>query len=280
MSAVKDNKGWKAELMLRFALSSNKQTAGKTLLISKKQYGPLTVQRPFYPESDLCHLYLLHPPGGVVGGDSLLIKASVESGAALLTTPGASKFYRSNGAEASQIQRFYVKPDSSLEWLPQENIFFPGAHCHTKTEIQLHKNSSFIGWEIHCLGRPANNEQFFAGQVRQELAIFRDTKPLLLETLLISGEQHGKNITGMQGYPVSAILIATDLCNTTLRLIQQQFADANNASLGYTLLDDLLVCRYLGHSTEQVQKIFIAIWEIIRPRILQRKACPPRIWST
>ncbi|MCU7226321.1 urease accessory protein UreD, partial [Acinetobacter bohemicus] len=80
--------------------------------------GPLTVQRPFYPEDDTCHLYLLHPPGGIVGGDELTIRAALDSGChTLITMPGASKFYRSSGAQAHLHQRLTLAERSTLEWL-------------------------------------------------------------------------------------------------------------------------------------------------------------------
>jgi len=88
----------------------------------------LAVQRALYPEADLCHVYLLHPPGGVAGGDLLNISIQVrDGGAALITTPGATKFYRSVAPRAFVRQSLKIM-NGSLEWLPQENILFPGAN--------------------------------------------------------------------------------------------------------------------------------------------------------
>ena len=56
--------GWEAELALRFVIRD-----GRTVLGERRHRGPLQVQRVFYPEgTDLCHLYVLHPPGGLVAG--------------------------------------------------------------------------------------------------------------------------------------------------------------------------------------------------------------------
>ncbi len=102
--------GWRARLELGFA-----PRPGRTALVHRRQRGPLAVQRPFYPEDDVCHLYLLHPPGGVVGGDSLHIQADAGAGAhALVTTPGATKFYLSAGASAQQVQILRVAVGASL----------------------------------------------------------------------------------------------------------------------------------------------------------------------
>ena len=113
--------GWRADLRLGYVKQQQ-----RTVLKHRQQLGPLTVQRPFYPEGETCHTYLLHPPGGVVGGDELQLQVTChEQAHALLTTPGAAKFYRSAGATAQVSQHFTVAADGLLEWLPQENIYFP-----------------------------------------------------------------------------------------------------------------------------------------------------------
>ena len=110
---------------------------GKSVVAKSSQNGPLTLQNPFYPEDDgICHIYLLHPPGGVVGGDVLDLNVSLaQQGSLLLTTPGATKFYRSAGPRALQNQNFIVGANTSLEWLPQETIYFPNANAGLTTTI-------------------------------------------------------------------------------------------------------------------------------------------------
>jgi urease accessory protein len=137
----------------------------RTILVHREQRGPLAVQRPFYPEGSTCHVYVLHPPGGLVGGDVLAIEVRVGEGAqALITTPGAAKLYRSLGPTAEQTQRLRVAAGGSLEWLPQENILFPGAQARLRTELDLEPGAAFIGWEVQCLGRPAIGERFETGR--------------------------------------------------------------------------------------------------------------------
>ena len=116
------NKNWRAHLVLKFSGRDDKT------IVSHRQYqGPLVIQKPFYPEDDVCHVYLLHPPGGVVGGDQLTLDVEVNrEGHALITTPAAGKFYRSAGSLAQLKQTLVVKAKSTLEWLPQETILFSG----------------------------------------------------------------------------------------------------------------------------------------------------------
>src|SRR5690606_10316372 len=128
----RDNSGWRARLDMILA-----KKAGKTVLEHVSHEGPLRIQRPFYPEGErVCHLYLLHPPGGMVIGDALNVCVALESGAhALVTTPSAGKIYRADGSLRKQRQHVELRlqPEAVLEWLPQETILFNGARGEVST---------------------------------------------------------------------------------------------------------------------------------------------------
>ena len=118
----------------------------------------------------------MHPPGGVVGGDELRIDVQVDAGAhALITTPAATKFYRCDGRHSSQTQELRAA-GATLEWLPQENIFYRGADVRTATRVHVDADSRFIGWEINCLGLPARGEPFDAGALRLDLELWRSCR--------------------------------------------------------------------------------------------------------
>lgn len=267
--------GWIAQLDLEFSHRSD-----KTVLSHRSQRGPLHVQRAFYPEGDVCHLYILHPPGGVVGGDTITINTTVRANArTLLTTPGATKFYRSQGQTAHQKQNLQIAEYASLEWLPQENIYFPGAQARMSTHIDLAPDARFIGWETHCLGLPANNEAFTTGQLSLAFSLSRNGIPLLMERMQINADRLNSP-TGLRGHPVMAMLVATPADNELIEQIRATFPNEDNHLIAATLIEDCLVVRYLGSSTAQCRKLFTQIWTVLRPAILQRKACPPRIWAT
>lgn len=274
-AAEKLEHGWCANLRLGY-----RRAAEKTLLADRFRQGPLAVQRALYPEGDLCHTYLLHPPGGVAGGDSLDIQARVARNAsALITTPGATKFYRSAGPWAYQHQTLEVT-DGSLEWLPQENIFFPGAKAELSTSVDLHDNAVFIGWEIHCLGRPAVNERFDRGQAIFRFSLRRNGQPLLNERLHIRDEKSLRGMAGLRGNPVLGTLYATLEDSARVELIRHEIAARHQHELGVTQVDGLLVARYLGDSTERARRLFTEMWKLLRPAILNRPPCAPRIWNT
>lgn len=267
---------WKACLQLKLLRAGQ-----KTRLVPLKRYGPLSVQRAFYPEQDTCHVYLLHPPGGVVGGDSLDLQVDLESAAnALLTTPGATKFYKSGGFTALIDQQFNVQQNAALEYLPQENIYFPGALVNARTTLQVEPDSHAIVWEKHCFGRPVNHEFFATGQVITEFKVYRQGKLLLLEKQRIDANEIQRS-SGLRNYPVIGTLFVysdfiSDELMSTLRGLQ--FTDGVS---GITKpIENVLVIRVMAMSTACLNDYFIQMLVLIRPVVLQKNICRPRIWAT
>ena len=273
------HKEWQASLELVFS-AKNK----KTILSRNLHFGPLMVQKPFYPESPtVCHIYLLHPPGGVVHGDQLKIDIKVEPAAhALVTTPAAGKFYRSNGQFASLSQTLQVGDSALLEWLPQETLLFNASKVHLKTQITLSKNARFIGWEMLCLGRKASAEPYTTGECRQYFELWRENKPLFIERCRIEGKSSMlKEKWGMDHWPLTATLIATHCAEEQLTGVQELFAQLSiKGQISVTLKEDLLICRFLGEQAEHARACFIEVWKLIRPAIMQYEAHIPRIWNT
>lgn len=275
LAAEHGSAGWHARLQLGF-----RRGAGRTILAERLREGPLTVQRALYPEHDLCHVYLLHPPGGVAGGDQLNIRVCVRKDAsALITTPGATKFYRSVGPAAAQRQSMEVS-GGSLEWLPQENILFPGAEAELSTIVHLDRNAVFIGWEINCLGRPVIDEQFDYGSASFSFSLIRDQLPVLHERMVVGGGAGLGGSACLRGWPVVGSLYATTSDAGLLDTIRRTIPDDHRGELGVTLVDGLLVARYLGGSAASARYLFTEIWKMLRPALLQRPPCTPRIWNT
>lgn len=158
---------WHAQLDLRYQLRDGKTVAMHT------HSGPLRVLQSLYPEGDaLCHNVLVHPPGGLVGGDVLELNVQLEPGTqALVTTPGASRFYRSDGPVATQKTRFQLAAGARLQWLPQETIAFSGCNAENQTQIDLDAGAEAMGWEVCALGLPLAAQPFSEGQIVQRLEI-------------------------------------------------------------------------------------------------------------
>jgi urease accessory protein len=162
---------WHAQLKLRYRLAD-----GKTVL-DHAHNGPLRILQSLYPEGDACcHNVMVHPPGGVAGGDDLDIDVHVAHAAhALITTPGATRFYKSSGAPALQRARISMDDGSRLEWLPLENIAYNGCLAENRLQLQLAPKAELIGWDITALGLPAAQQAFERGHFTQHLELLGPT---------------------------------------------------------------------------------------------------------
>ncbi len=271
---------WEALLQLGLTYKND-----KTVLSTRRHEGPLTLQRPFYPEQDgTCHLYILHPPGGIVGGDSLNIDVLCEENTTtLITTPGASKFYKSNGFTACQNQNLMVKEHACLEWLPQETILFDTARVDSSTRVQLSEKASFIGWEIVSFGRPACKEEFVQGMFKQSYEIWKDNEPLLIDRVIINDRAEVFNsLWGLQTLPVMGLLtiVNNDSSKLTIACLKIQEMIDDVSRLSVTVIGSVLVCRCLDTNSMSIRNRFIEIWKIIRLLVLDKEPCEPRIWAT
>ncbi|WP_223247405.1 urease accessory protein UreD [Sulfuriferula sp. AH1] len=273
--------GWDASLALGYEL-----TADKTVLARRQHHGPLVVQKPLYPEgSEVCHTIVLHPPGGIAGGDTLEIRVVLDRASkALLTSPGAGKWYRSAGAQASQRLNFTLAKGSVLEWLPQETILFDGARARMDMQVELEQGAMFMGWEIVCLGRAAAGERFAHGHLRQTVRINLAGKPVWREYGdLAGGAPLLHSPAGLAGCTVMGTLIfAGKTVPVSLLGACRNIAVNDHAGehCGVTALPDVLIARYLGHKSEAAKRYFIALWQLLRPFAAGKKASIPRIWMT
>ncbi len=283
--------GWQARLELQF------QAAGtRTHLAHRRHRGPLLIQRVFHPEApalagalvaEPCHAYVLHPPGGVVSGDELQLEVDVQPGAhALLTTPAAGKFYRrgqhADGEPrvARLIQTLRVQ-GGVLEWLPQENIFYPDTAVQLRTIVQLQAHARFIGWEMGCLGLPASQASLGDGALRQSFELWHGDSPLLLERVNI-GHACLASRWGLAGHVALGTWLAFPASVRQLTLARAGAAAVNCADtmLACTLVDGVLSCRGFAARADRLKQAFIDLWCALRPELLGRPAIAPRIWAT
>jgi len=272
--------GWHAELSLGLIKKQH-----KTIINHVKHQGPLRIQRPFYPESDgTCHVYLLHPPGGIVGGDILQIQIKTEQNTnTLVTTPAATKFYRSNQRIAQQNQNIIVGDNASLEWLPQETIVYNSAYVKSKTHIVLSATAQSIGWDIVCLGRPASGEIFSQGRFRQHIELWRNDVPLFIDRCDHQGSAAALQAKwGMANFPVTGTLFCTTMTGSDelVNRIRETVQVNSNCLFGVTNINGVVVCRYLGEQTEQAKAVFIQAWTVLRLAVLKKDVSIPRIWNT
>ena len=243
----------------------------------------MAVQRPFYPGDGACHVYMLHPPGGLARDDRLEVHVDVCGGGnALLTTPAATKVYRSP-AESSVSQDLVLGPGCGLEWLPQETILFGGSRYRARTRVRLAPGARFTAWEIVTLGRRASGDDYDTGAARLETRIDVGEEPRLVERLAWdrAADESAPVLAapwGLGGNPTLATYYAYPADADTLDRARHLIGDCE--ATGATLLDDLLVVRMLAGEVERVRTVLANLWQGLRRTVSGLAPSPPRVWAT
>lgn len=167
--------------------------------------------------------------------------------------------------------------DASLEWLPQETLFYQGARVRSRIRVNLHEEARFIGWEFSVLGRPAAGEGFSHGEVMLDWQMYQAAQPLLLERQRLDGAALAA-VWGLGGQPMTATLWAYPATSRELERLQALIAD--DPDTGVTLLNRLLVLRSRNRCIMRLQQRLRQAWAELRPDIIGCKPHPPRIWNT
>lgn len=269
-----------------------------TQLVKTKRIGPLTVQKAFYPEGkDCAHLYLLHPPAGIVSGDELKITLDMQANThSLVTTPGANRFYRARTdlsiGDPTQTQTTQVNlaAQSRCEHFPLETIVYNQAHGVNNVEVRLQDQSVYCGWDITCLGLPSSSELFTKGLFTQLNTIYCDDILIYHDKVIVEPKNMLQaHCAGLANNTVFGTFLAyassTNVSDTQRKhLINELRALVihNKASelISITDIRQLLVIRYLGQHAQQCKHLFVELWKLIRPVYMKKQAQEPRIWFT
>jgi urease accessory protein len=264
---------WEARLHLGFV-----RDGATTRLVRRTHHGPLRVQKALYPEGpDNCHVIVVHPPGGVVGGDRLAIDIDAGPGCQVLaTSPGAAKWYRANGRVSRQDVTLRAGAGAAIEWLPQETIFFDDASVDLDLAVELDVDAVYMGSEVLCYGRQAAGERFTRGQVRQGTRIRRAGRLLWWEQGILTPAGLASPL-GLRGHAFCATFLGVGQPVPAAILAGLRAADP---LLALSQVKSVFVARWLGDDGEAARAAMLRVWQALRPHYLGRAACVPRIWHT
>ena len=279
--------GWSGSLQLDYR---NEPLRGAPRTVVQDRHdGPLRVLASLYPEAPgVCHNVLVHPPGGLVGGDSLTIDMSLtEAAHALVTTPGATRFYRSTGAAATQTLRATLARGARLEWLPLETIAYSGCIARNALRFELAAGAEMMGWDLLALGLPATNQPFERGSFTQviefpgrwlERGVVDAADTRLLDSPL---GWAGHRVLGTLWF-ASGSALTPARCETLLdaaRGVMEGHALQRCAGVTATH-DAFVVLRVLAPRVEPLMQLLVAVWARWREAAWQLPACVPRVWRT
>jgi len=275
--------GWQGHLELRY------RRDGDRTVVHDRHRGPLRVLQSLYPEAtSVCHSVLVHPPGGVVGGDVLMLDVELAASThALITSPGATRFYRSAGETATQTLTARVGAGARLEWLPLETICHRGALAENRLRFELASGAEMIGWDLLALGLPASGEAFDAGRYTQHIElpgvwlergrIAGDDSRLLDSPLGWAGQRVMASLWVAAGSALApsrrdALLDAARELSTSHPLRQRAGSTSPH--------EQVVVLRVLAARVEPAMDLLARVWARWREIAWGLAPCAPRVWRT
>lgn len=274
--------GWQAKLTLDYSVEDQRCVA------RHMHEGPLRVLKALYPEGDrVCHHVLVHPPSGLVGGDELHINLHLQSGAhALITTPGATRFYGSDGLTAHQQVQAHLAENATLEWLPLEALAYHRCQAHNQAVFHLSHGSRLMAWDVTALGLPHAHQPFEQGQFQQHLEIAgtwlerglidANDHRLMHSPLGLNGHTCVSTLVFAQGSAMNAsmreevVAMARALCESHPLRLQSGVSSPN---------ERVVVVRVLSAQVENAMGLLRSVWQQWRQQCWQLPAVMPRIWA-
>lgn len=276
-----ESKTWHASLQLDYTLQAQRSVARYL------HQGPLRILQSLYPEGDaVCHNVLVHPPSGLVGGDTLDLQVSVGTGAhGLVTTPGATRFYRSEAGLATQRVHARLEAGARLEWLPLEAIAYPGCDALNQAVFELAPGAELMAWDITALGLPAADLPYVQGTFQQHLEIagawLERGRISASDTRLMDGP------LGLAGQRCLATLVFAAGSAIGAERIEQALAHARDCLEASPLRltagatsphPQVIVLRVLSPMTEPAIQLLKPVWAAWRQTMWGLPGTAPRLW--
>jgi len=246
------------------------------VLIARRFTLPLQALEPMDLDGDgVATLLLLNPTGGLLAGDRL--ETDVVLGAhsrVCVSTPSATRVYRSPGPAAVQRLAIEVGSGAALEWMPDHLIPSPGARLAQSTEIRLAADATLLYLDAWAVGRAARGEAWGFGLLDSRLVVRDERGPLLRERSILTGQPPRDGLGGTEGFGYVATFLAIrpsgQAWDDLARTLQEDLDRvAIGCRAGVTALGrGGALARLLCPSAPLLQSGVQALWARCRERLL------------
>lgn len=260
---------------------------GKTRVAELYQSDPCRALFPHVELDDVFQAVMLTTSGGLAGGDRVAAKLSAGAGArALVTTQAAEKIYRARAGDRDETTILGVDigvgEGAWLEWLPQETILFDGARFRRETRIELAESARLLAAEIVVFGRAARGERIARGSYFDRWRIHRGGRLVWADALTwtetpVAALDHPAGFAG--AIAVATVVYAGEDAGKHLETARAALAAASSRA-GVTLVNGLLVARFLGNDAQPLRNDLAQLWCSLRASAGNLPARLPRTWYT
>jgi urease accessory protein len=189
---------------------------------------PLQVLAPLALDEQALVVSMLNPTGAVLGGDHLAIDVHASAGAhGLLTTPSATKVYRSDGPVAVQDVRLVVAPGAVVEWVPDHTIPFAGAAYRQRLHARVGADATLVVLDAFAAGRVARGERWRFRLLESALSITDEDGWLLHDRFVLRGDGPWDELGFTEGRPYFATMAV--VAPTPVETLARAVSDAVGA---------------------------------------------------
>ena len=149
---------------------------------------PLQVLAPLALDDPAAIVSILNPTGGLVGGDRLSIDVNLAAGThAVLTTPSATRVYRTDAEEATQSVKLALGPRAVVEWVPDHTIPFAGSAFRQAIDVDMDATAGLILVDAFSAGRITRGEAWRFAALESAVSIRDQYGWLLHDRFVLRG---------------------------------------------------------------------------------------------
>lgn len=248
---------------------------GKTSLAQCRFKLPLQALAPFELADGTTCLMLLNPTGGLVGGDFLLTQIIQEADTRVcLTTPSATRVYRTLAEPAVQETLIQLAEGAFLEYLPDHVIPYRNSRFRQLLRVDMERSSRAIFWDALAAGRVACGERWNFDEVDSRLEISLCGQPVFLNRTRIRPARLDPERLGFAegfSYLATLVLIADDLdgWKETATAMAAELSRMPRVHGGASALATVgCVVKLLARSASDLMSAQAALWSRARQILL------------